>query len=283
MITDLSLFPSGSAAKQAVRKQQLRTWKLQQQREQEDKRRQEEEERRKREDEIRRIRDLSNQDEQYNRFMKLVGGKTRMRSKVRGPSFMWIQVGCCRCVCCGGLRCPLFFSPQIENTGSLQANRAWTPRGTSTSTTTTTRLLWIRTARPDPQVRTHLCVHCLVLLKCDHCRHCPDFFHVSVRSPTHSQLPADEPGCLPQLSHFGMVRPPASLSSRKQNVLLQQCVNMLFLSVRTSSSRPSPRCCPLFLRRLRLSFLHQTSWSLLPNLPSQMRKRRRRCCSGRRV
>lgn len=74
---------SGSVAKQAARKQQLRTWKQQQQREQEEKRRQEEEERRKREDEIRRIRDLSNQDEQYNRFMKLVGGKARPRGKVR--------------------------------------------------------------------------------------------------------------------------------------------------------------------------------------------------------
>ncbi|XP_039988111.1 zinc finger C3H1 domain-containing protein-like isoform X2 [Xiphias gladius] len=74
---------TGSAAKQAFRKQQLRTWKLQQQREQEEKRRQDEEERRKREDEIRRIRDLSNQDEQYNRFMKLVGGKMRTRSKSR--------------------------------------------------------------------------------------------------------------------------------------------------------------------------------------------------------
>uniref|UniRef100_A0A4W6C1P7 Zinc finger C3H1-type containing n=1 Tax=Lates calcarifer TaxID=8187 RepID=A0A4W6C1P7_LATCA len=72
-----------SAAKQAFRKQQLRTWKLQQQREQEEKRRQDEEERRKREEEIRRIRDLSNQDEQYNRFMKLVGGKMRTRSKSR--------------------------------------------------------------------------------------------------------------------------------------------------------------------------------------------------------
>lgn len=72
-----------SVAKQAFRKQQVRTWKLQQQREQEEKRRQEEEERRKREDEIRRIRDLSNQDEQYNRFMKLVGGRKRTRSKVR--------------------------------------------------------------------------------------------------------------------------------------------------------------------------------------------------------
>ncbi|XP_037306501.2 zinc finger C3H1 domain-containing protein-like isoform X1 [Pungitius pungitius] len=73
----------GSVAKQAFRKQQLGTWTLQQQRDQEEIRRQEEEERRKREDEIRRIRDLSNQDEQYNRFMKLVGGKTRTRSKSR--------------------------------------------------------------------------------------------------------------------------------------------------------------------------------------------------------
>ncbi|KAK6319895.1 hypothetical protein J4Q44_G00090020 [Coregonus suidteri] len=64
----------GSVAKQAFRKQQLRTWKLQQQRDQEEQRRQEEEERRRREEEIRKIRDLSNQDEQYNRFMKLVGG-----------------------------------------------------------------------------------------------------------------------------------------------------------------------------------------------------------------
>uniref|UniRef100_A0A8C8M396 Putative zinc-finger domain-containing protein n=1 Tax=Oncorhynchus tshawytscha TaxID=74940 RepID=A0A8C8M396_ONCTS len=59
---------------QAFRKQQLRTWKLQQQRDQDELRRQEEEERRRREEEIRKIRDLSNQDEQYNRFMKLVGG-----------------------------------------------------------------------------------------------------------------------------------------------------------------------------------------------------------------
>ncbi|KAM3870108.1 zinc finger C3H1 domain-containing protein [Diretmus argenteus] len=73
----------GSAAKQAFRKQQLRTWKLQQQREQNEMQRQEDEERRKREDEIRKIRDLSNQDEQYNRFMKLVGGKNRTRSKSR--------------------------------------------------------------------------------------------------------------------------------------------------------------------------------------------------------
>lgn len=79
------MFFSGSATKQAVRKQQLRTWKLQQQRELEESRRQEEEERRKREEEIRRIRDLSNQDEQYNRFMKLVGGKARTYSRVRHP------------------------------------------------------------------------------------------------------------------------------------------------------------------------------------------------------
>ncbi|XP_029379104.1 zinc finger C3H1 domain-containing protein isoform X2 [Echeneis naucrates] len=73
----------GSVAKQAFRKQQLRTWKLQQQREEEEKRWQDEEERRKREDEIRQIRDLSNQDEQYNRFMKLVGGKMSAPSKSR--------------------------------------------------------------------------------------------------------------------------------------------------------------------------------------------------------
>ncbi|XP_015253564.1 PREDICTED: zinc finger C3H1 domain-containing protein isoform X1 [Cyprinodon variegatus] len=76
------LISPGSMAKQAARKQQLRTWKLQQQRKQEDNWRQEDEDRRKREEEIRRIRDLSNQDEQYNRFMKLVGGRrTRSRSR----------------------------------------------------------------------------------------------------------------------------------------------------------------------------------------------------------
>ncbi|KAM4553251.1 zinc finger C3H1 domain-containing protein [Fundulus diaphanus] len=76
------LISPGSTAKQAARKQQLRTWKLQQQRKQDETRRQEEDDRRKREEEIRRIRDLSNQDEQYNRFMKLVGGKrTRSRSR----------------------------------------------------------------------------------------------------------------------------------------------------------------------------------------------------------
>lgn len=65
----------------------MRAWKLQQQREQEEqqrRRQEEEEERRKREEEIRKIRDLSNQDEQYNRFMKLVGGKHHPRNKVRG-------------------------------------------------------------------------------------------------------------------------------------------------------------------------------------------------------
>jgi len=84
--------PPGSVAKQAFRKQQLRTWKLQQReqevsrrQEEEVSRRQEEEDRRKREDEIRRIRDLSNQDEQYNRFMKLVGGRPSTRSRVGTP------------------------------------------------------------------------------------------------------------------------------------------------------------------------------------------------------
>lgn len=77
-------------AKQALRKQQTKVWKkLQQQKEQErrqkeeeQRKQEEEEERRKREEEIRKIRDLSNQEEQYNRFMKLVGGKRRSRSKV---------------------------------------------------------------------------------------------------------------------------------------------------------------------------------------------------------
>ncbi|KAM9229981.1 zinc finger C3H1 domain-containing protein [Dugong dugon] len=81
-----------ATAKQALRKQQTKAWKkLQQQKEQErqkeeDQRKQaEEEERRKREEEIRKIRDLSNQEEQYNRFMKLVGGKRRSRSKSSDP------------------------------------------------------------------------------------------------------------------------------------------------------------------------------------------------------
>ncbi|XP_054844087.1 zinc finger C3H1 domain-containing protein isoform X2 [Eublepharis macularius] len=80
---------ASTAAKQALRKQQTKVWKkLQQQKEQErrqkdeeQQKQEEEEERRKREEEIRKIRDLSNQEEQYNRFMKLVGGKTRSRSK----------------------------------------------------------------------------------------------------------------------------------------------------------------------------------------------------------
>lgn len=88
-------------AKQALRKQQTKAWKkLQQQKEQErqkeeDQRKQaEEEERRKREEEIRKIRDLSNQEEQYNRFMKLVGGKRRSRSKVRKANTLktWLSL-----------------------------------------------------------------------------------------------------------------------------------------------------------------------------------------------
>ncbi|XP_078530049.1 zinc finger C3H1 domain-containing protein [Lissotriton helveticus] len=78
------------AAKQALRKQKTKAWlKLQQEKEQErrqkeeeeQRKRTEEEERRKREEEIRKIRDLSSQEEQYNRFMKLVGGKRRSKDK----------------------------------------------------------------------------------------------------------------------------------------------------------------------------------------------------------
>lgn len=73
-----------------MRKQQTKTSKkIQQQKEldrrqkeEEQRKQEEEEERRKREEEIRKIRDLSNQEEQYNRFMKLVGGKRRSRSRV---------------------------------------------------------------------------------------------------------------------------------------------------------------------------------------------------------
>uniref|UniRef100_UPI00398EBB42 zinc finger C3H1 domain-containing protein-like isoform X2 n=1 Tax=Pristiophorus japonicus TaxID=55135 RepID=UPI00398EBB42 len=80
---------AAAATKQVLRRQKTRAWKkLQQQKEQEKQRREEEErkqmeeeERKKREDEIRKIRDLSNQEEQYNRFMKLVGGKRRSGSK----------------------------------------------------------------------------------------------------------------------------------------------------------------------------------------------------------
>ncbi|KAM8861832.1 zinc finger C3H1 domain-containing protein [Synchiropus picturatus] len=75
----------GSTTKQTFKKQQVRNWKLQQQKE--EKRLYEEDERRKREEEIRRIRDLSNQDEQYNRFMKLVGGKMQTRSKSRDGEY----------------------------------------------------------------------------------------------------------------------------------------------------------------------------------------------------
>lgn len=52
------------------------------QKEEDQRKQEEEEERRKREEEIRKIRDLSNQEEQYNRFMKLIGGKRRSRSRV---------------------------------------------------------------------------------------------------------------------------------------------------------------------------------------------------------
>ncbi|XP_073183875.1 zinc finger C3H1 domain-containing protein isoform X4 [Lepidochelys kempii] len=88
---------TGTAAKQALRKQQTKAWKkMQQQKEQErrqkeeeQRKQEEEEERRKREEEIRKIRDLSNQEEQYNRFMKLVGGKRRSRSKSSDTDLRW--------------------------------------------------------------------------------------------------------------------------------------------------------------------------------------------------
>ncbi|KAM6146253.1 LOW QUALITY PROTEIN: zinc finger C3H1 domain-containing protein [Phoenicopterus ruber ruber] len=85
-----------ATAKQGLRKQQTKTSKkMQQQKEQErrqkeeDQRKQEEEERRKREEEIRKIRDLSNHEEQYNRFMKLVGGKRRSRSRSSDTDLRW--------------------------------------------------------------------------------------------------------------------------------------------------------------------------------------------------
>ncbi|XP_029453039.1 LOW QUALITY PROTEIN: zinc finger C3H1 domain-containing protein [Rhinatrema bivittatum] len=87
------------AAKQALRKQKTKAWKkLQQQKEEEERRQKqeeeqkkqaEEEERRKREEEIRKIRDLSSQEEQYNRFMKLVGGKRKLRSKSSDIDLRW--------------------------------------------------------------------------------------------------------------------------------------------------------------------------------------------------
>ncbi|NXP07280.1 ZC3H1 protein, partial [Thinocorus orbignyianus] len=85
-----------ATAKQGLRKQTKTSKKIQQQKEQdrrqkeEDLRKQEEEEeRRKREEEIRKIRDLSNQEEQYNRFMKLVGGKRRSRSRSSDTDLRW--------------------------------------------------------------------------------------------------------------------------------------------------------------------------------------------------
>ncbi|KAM4037986.1 LOW QUALITY PROTEIN: zinc finger C3H1 domain-containing protein [Anomaloglossus baeobatrachus] len=83
------IISTNNAAKQARRRQQTKAWKKLQQQKAEEKRKEEEEnrkqaeeeERRKREEEIRKIRDLSNQEEQYNRFMKLVGdSKNRRKS-----------------------------------------------------------------------------------------------------------------------------------------------------------------------------------------------------------
>ncbi|KAF5892701.1 zinc finger C3H1 domain-containing protein, partial [Clarias magur] len=78
-------------SKQAWRKQQLRTWKLQQ--EAQKQRSEDEEEKRKREEEIRKIRDLSNQEEQYNRFMKLVGGKHHIHTKSSDPEHRKLKQG----------------------------------------------------------------------------------------------------------------------------------------------------------------------------------------------
>uniref|UniRef100_A0A8C9F742 Zinc finger C3H1-type containing n=1 Tax=Pavo cristatus TaxID=9049 RepID=A0A8C9F742_PAVCR len=88
---------TSSTGKQTLRKQQTKTSKkVQQQKEQdrrqkeeEQRKQEEEEERRKREEEIRKIRDLSNQEEQYNRFMKLVGGKRRSRSRSSDTDLRW--------------------------------------------------------------------------------------------------------------------------------------------------------------------------------------------------
>ncbi|XP_071623031.1 zinc finger C3H1 domain-containing protein isoform X2 [Heliangelus exortis] len=88
---------SSATAKQVLRKQQTKTSKKTEQQKEQDRRQkeedqrkqEEEEERRKREEEIRKIRDLSNQEEQYNRFMKLVGGKRRSRSRSSDTDFRW--------------------------------------------------------------------------------------------------------------------------------------------------------------------------------------------------
>ncbi|XP_060740866.1 zinc finger C3H1 domain-containing protein [Tachysurus vachellii] len=78
-------------SKQAWRKQQLRTWKLQQ--EAQKQKSEEEDEKKKREEEIRKIRDLSNQEEQYNRFMKLVGGKHHTHTKSSDPEHRKLKQG----------------------------------------------------------------------------------------------------------------------------------------------------------------------------------------------
>uniref|UniRef100_A0A7M4EI30 Zinc finger C3H1-type containing n=1 Tax=Crocodylus porosus TaxID=8502 RepID=A0A7M4EI30_CROPO len=88
---------TSTPAKQTLKKQQTKAWKKVQQQKEQDRRQkeedlrkqEEEEERRKREEEIRKIRDLSNQEEQYNRFMKLVGGKRRSRSKSSDTDLRW--------------------------------------------------------------------------------------------------------------------------------------------------------------------------------------------------
>lgn len=192
-IMSASLSP-GSSAKQAVRKQQLRTWKLQ--RKEEETRWQEEEERRKREEEIRQIRDLSNQDEQYNRFMKLVGGK-RTRSRVRTSAarrelssgecdvIVWSPISClcsvqgsrpqevCREAGPGLLREPL---PVWQLWRGRHGYGQWDQLTRWVGYTQLTR------------------TSCLRL---------NDTFPVSVPSPMHNLLPADEAACFPPLGFYG--------------------------------------------------------------------------------
>ena len=115
--------------------------------------------------------------------MKLVGGRTRTRSKVRDRHQQPQPSMSCFClVPLSGVSGQMIsclkhhrrreqsdsdrmsvvsFSPETENTGSLQVNKVWTPQATCTSTTTMMRSPWTRTARPVHQVnaRTHAHTH----------------------------------------------------------------------------------------------------------------------------
>lgn len=108
-----------------MRKQQTKTSKkIQQQKEldrrqkeEDQKKQEEEEERRKREEEIRKIRDLSNQEEQYNRFMKLVGGKRRSRSRVTNflHGVLTLHLGFMNdsCLAPSGFVSPSYLNPHV--------------------------------------------------------------------------------------------------------------------------------------------------------------------------